>query len=43
MIAAATSDLALPTNLTTVDEFEAWQQQPGNDGNFLVCPGAHHS
>ncbi len=39
MIAAATPDLALPTHLTTVDEFEAWQQQPGNDGNFEFVRG----
>jgi hypothetical protein len=23
----------LPTHLTTVDEFEAWQHLPGNDGS----------
>lgn len=39
MIATAPADIALPTHLTTVDEFEQWQQQPGNDGNFEFVRG----
>ena len=29
----------LPTDLKTVDEFEQWQQQPGNEGNFEFVRG----
>jgi Uma2 family endonuclease len=39
MIAAAPAEMSLPTHLTTVDEFEAWQQQPGHDGNFEFVRG----
>ncbi len=39
MIAHAPTDLVLPTHLTTVDEFEQWQQQPGNDGSFEFVRG----
>lgn len=39
MIAISTTDIALPTHLTTVDEFEQWQQQPGTDGNFEFVRG----
>jgi Uma2 family endonuclease len=39
MIAISITDIALPTHLTTVDEFEQWQQQPGNDGNFEFVRG----
>lgn len=39
MIAPSPADIALPTHLTTVDEFEQWQQQPGNDGNFEFVRG----
>lgn len=34
-----TSTPALPTDLKTVAEFEQWQQQPGNDGNFEFVRG----
>ncbi|MBC7569009.1 MAG: Uma2 family endonuclease [Spirosoma sp.] len=37
--AIPTPTRALPTNLQTVDEFEQWQQQPGNDGNFEFVRG----
>ncbi len=37
--ATLTPDRALPTDLKTVDEFEQWQQQPGNDGNFEFVRG----
>ena len=37
--ATLTSAPALPTDLTTVEEFEQWQQQPGNDGNFEFVRG----
>ena len=36
---STSSDTALPTHLTTVEEFEQWQQQPGNDGNFEFVRG----
>lgn len=29
----------LPTNLQTVDEFEQWQRQPGNDGSYEFVGG----
>ena len=29
----------LPTDLSTVAEFEQWQQQSGNDGNFEFVRG----
>lgn len=34
-----TPTLVLPTDLKTVAEFEQWQQQPGNDGNFEFVRG----
>jgi len=37
--ATLTPDRVLPTDLKTVDEFEQWQQQPGNDGNFEFVRG----
>jgi Uma2 family endonuclease len=39
MVAYAPTDIILPTHLTTVDEFEQWQQQPGTDGNFEFVRG----
>ena len=39
VIATSSADIALPTPLTTVDEFEQWQRQPGNDGNFEFVRG----
>ena len=35
----ATANSALPTHLQTVEEFEQWQKQPGNDGNFEFVRG----
>ena len=35
----ATPIHTLPTTLKTVEEFEQWQQQPGNDGNFEFVRG----
>lgn len=37
--ATLTPTRVLPTDLKTVDEFEQWQQQPGNDGNFEFVRG----
>lgn len=37
--ATLSTDHILPTNLKTVVEFEEWQQQPGNDGNFEFVRG----
>lgn len=34
-----TPDRILPTDLKTVDEFEQWQQQSGNDGNYEFIRG----
>ncbi len=39
MVASLTPPRALPTHLQTVDEFEAWQSQPGNDGSFEFVRG----
>ena len=39
MSATATAELALPTHLSTVEEFEQWQRLPGNDGNFEFVRG----
>jgi Uma2 family endonuclease len=39
MMETPTADSTLPTDLKTVDEFEQWQQQPGNDGNFEFVRG----
>ena len=39
VIATSSADIALPTPLTIVDEFEQWQRQPGNDGNFEFIRG----
>lgn len=39
MIANAPTNIVLPTHLTTVEEFEQWQQQPGTDGNFEFVRG----
>ena len=39
MTAAPSSNIVLPTHLTTLEEFEQWQQQPGNDGNFEFVRG----
>ena len=39
MTATSATDMALPTHLTTVDEFEQWQQQPGHDGSFEFVRG----
>lgn len=39
MSATATAEINLPTHLRTVEEFEQWQQQPGNDGNFEFVRG----
>ena len=39
MIQPSLTGIALPTDLKTVDEFEQWQQQPGNDGNFEFVRG----
>ncbi len=37
--AIITTERTLPTDLETVSEFEEWQQQPGNDGNFEFVRG----
>ncbi len=37
--ATLTPGRTLPTDLKTVAEFEQWQQQPGNDGNFEFVRG----
>ncbi|WP_373515893.1 Uma2 family endonuclease [Persicitalea sp.] len=37
--ATLSTDRTLPTDLKTVAEFEEWQQQPGNDGNFEFVRG----
>lgn len=39
MIAHTPTDMVLPTHLTTVEEFEQWQRQPGTDGNFEFVRG----
>lgn len=39
MTATSPATSALPTHLTTVEEFEQWQQQPGNDGSFEFVRG----
>lgn len=39
MVASQNPPRPLPTHLTTVDEFEQWQQQPGNDGSFEFVRG----
>lgn len=39
MMQTSLTDVALPTDLKTVDEFEQWQQQPGNGGNFEFVRG----
>ncbi|TAE23663.1 MAG: hypothetical protein EAZ91_21700 [Cytophagales bacterium] len=39
MVATPATTVALPTHLTTVDEFEQWQTQPGTDGNFEFVRG----
>lgn len=39
MIATIEKSETLPTHFQTVDEFEQWQQQPGNDGNFEFVRG----
>ncbi|GAA4457953.1 hypothetical protein GCM10023189_29470 [Nibrella saemangeumensis] len=39
MISNPTANPALPTHLQTVEEFEQWQKQPGNDGNFEFVRG----
>jgi Uma2 family endonuclease len=39
MVTYAPTDIVLPTHLTTVAEFEQWQQQPGTDGNFEFVRG----
>lgn len=36
---SATAEINLPTHLRTVEEFEQWQQQPGNDGNYEFVRG----
>ncbi len=38
MIATITTE-SLPTHLTTVDEFDAWQHLPGNDGSYEFVRG----
>jgi len=37
--ATLTPTRVLPTDLKTVAEFEQWQQQSGNDGNFEIVQG----
>jgi Uma2 family endonuclease len=39
MIATATPELTLPTNLITVDEFEQWQRHYGGDGRYEFIQG----
>ncbi len=39
LTATSTSTPVLPTDLTTVAEFEHWQQQPGHDGNYEFVRG----
>ena len=39
MIATSQEPETLPTHLQTVDEFEQWQQESGNDGNFEFVRG----
>lgn len=39
MIAASAYTRELPTHLQTVDEFEAWQREVGNDGSFEFVRG----
>ena len=39
MIATPTPSGLLPTHLQTVEEFEQWQKQPGNDGSFEFVRG----
>ncbi len=39
MIASAAPQTALPTNLVTVDEFENWERQYGNDGRYEFIRG----
>lgn len=39
MTATPTASDTLPTHLQTVEEFEQWQRQPGNDGTFEFVRG----
>ncbi|WP_345266451.1 Uma2 family endonuclease [Nibrella viscosa] len=39
MISNPAANPALPTHLQTVEEFEQWQKQPGNDGSFEFVRG----
>lgn len=39
MVAIQHPPRTLPTHLTTVDEFEQWQTQPGTDGSFEFVRG----
>ncbi len=39
MITTAAPQTALPTNLVTVDEFENWERQYGNDGRYEFIRG----
>lgn len=39
MSAIVTTEIGLPTHLTTVEEFEQWQHLPGNDGSYEFVRG----
>jgi Uma2 family endonuclease len=39
MLLTAAPQITLPTNLVTVDEFENWERQPGNDGRYEFVRG----